>query len=397
MLEIRPILSALMQHKSRAVLIIIQIALTLAIVSNAVFIIDQRIKLINRDSGFPEGQLFGFSTVSLNQDDDSIAQAAADEILLRSIDGVINAVAINHTPIAGSGSSANFSLSSKLDRGEFRTGVYRADENALETLGVKLIQGRNFTAEEIHHGPNGHDSVIIVSKSVADKMFPDGDALGKTIYAQSRPSQIVGIVDKMHGFWVNWSAFEDNVLFPHEFPRGFQRFLVRTDADSREQVMAQVQEKMMEGYGGRVVTEPHTLESSVANSYQGHSAMMKILTILILLLLFITKVGIFGLSSFSVNQRTKQIGTRRALGANKWQVTRYFLVENVLMASLGLVIGYGLALGLNVWLVDLYGVAKLNNTYVLLTMFGIFCVSLLAVLIPALRAANVSPAMATRT
>ncbi|NQZ08864.1 MAG: FtsX-like permease family protein, partial [Algicola sp.] len=113
-------------------------------------------------------------------------------------------------------------------------------------------------------------------------------------------------------------------------------------------------------------------------------------------LLFVTVVGIFGLSSFSVNQRTQQIGIRRALGASKFDITRYFLVENCLMAAVGISLGCVLAMVLNYFLVKEYGVSQLNNAYVVGTMFGILLVSLMAVLVPALKAAQISPAIATR-
>ncbi len=396
MLEIRPILSAMLQHKSRAVLIILQMALTLAIVSNALFIIDKRIQLMNRETGYAEQQLFNAYMQALDGTADLTQQIEADEQMLRSIDGVIDAVVINHTPIAGSGSSSTWDLVAKAEMGKFRSGVYRGDEHVLNTMGVELVEGRNFTANEVVYGQGNPEPVLIINQSLADKMFPGGDALGSTIYSQGRPSKIIGIVGVMQGMWAGSSLFNDNVIFPSVAAASFNRYMVRTESGMRKEVMAQFKDKILALNRDRVISEPKTLEDDIARSYRGHSTMKTILTIIVCLLLFVTVVGIFGLSAFSVNQRTKQIGTRRALGATKFDITRYFLVENCLMAVVGISLGCVMALGLNYFLVNEYGVSQLNNAYVVGTMFGILLISLMAVLVPALKAAQVSPAIATR-
>lgn len=396
MLELRPILSAMLQHKTRAVLVILQMALTLAIVSNAVFIIDERIALMNRETGYPAGEIFGFRGVNIDSSVDMTTQIEVDEDILRAIPGVIDAVVINHIPIVGSGSTSSWSLEQKEGIGEFPSGVFRGDEHVLTTMGVELIEGRNFTPEEVSSHQEVSDSLVILSKSLADKLFPDGQAVGKTIYRHGNPSKVVGVVKKMQGMWVSWSAFEDNVIFPSNGARSFVRYMVRTEPERRAEVMAQVEEKLLASFPERVINSIDTMEHNIANSYRSDNGMKMILTVIISFLLAVTVIGIFGLSSFSVNQRTKQIGTRRALGATKFAIARYFLVENALMASMGIAIGVILAFALNYVLVNEYGVSKLNNGYVLGTMFAILTVSLASVLVPALRAANISPALATR-
>ncbi|MCJ8274387.1 MAG: ABC transporter permease [Psychrosphaera sp.] len=396
MFEIRPILSAMLQHKSRAVLIILQMALTLAIVSNALFIIDERIQLMDRETGYAKEQLFSSFMIGLDGGADQSQQLEADEQMLRSIPGVIDAVVINHTPIAGSGSASSWDLVAKDEIGQFRSGIFRGDEHVLNTMGLTLLEGRNFTANEVEYGSSRIVPVVIINKSLADKLFPDGDALGKTIYAQSNPSKIVGIVGVMQGMWVNSSMFNDNAIFPAIEAASFNRYLVRTEPGVRQKVMDQFKDKLLELNRNRVIGNVKTLESDIERSYRSHNTMRTVLTVIISLLLFVTVVGIFGLSSFSVNQRTQQIGIRRSLGASKVDITRYFLVENCLMAVVGISLGCVLAMVRNYFMVKEYGVSQLNNAYVVGTMFGILLVSLMAVLVPALKAAQISPAIATR-
>ncbi|MFT4924351.1 MAG: putative ABC transport system permease protein [Phenylobacterium sp.] len=396
MFEIRPIFSAMLRHKSRAVLIILQMALTLAIVANALFIINERLTLIQRDSGFAESTILGFRTVTLKTNDNIYQQIDLDEQMLRAIPGVIDALAISSLPLSGSGSATSISSKPSDPEGQMSAGYYNGDEHILNTMGVELIEGRNFNKSDVVHGSVGMTSVVIINQSLANKLYPDGDALGKNIYDDLESSKIIGIVGVMQGMWVNASLFEDNMIFPFVDGGNSTRYMVRTEPGMKAAVTAQVEEKMAALNSDRVIGEFTTLTKERETSYKDDSAMAKILSAIVVLLLSVTVVGIFGLSAFSVNQRIKQIGTRRALGASKLDITRYFLIENGLMAVAGISIGCVLALALNYWLVNAYGVTQLNITYVIATMVGIFIVSQLAVLIPALKAAQVSPAVATR-
>src|SRR5215469_11728016 len=112
---------------------------------------------------------------------------------------------------------------------------------------------------------------------------------------------------------------------------------------------------------------------------------------------FGTALGIVGLTSFSVSQRTRQIGTRRALGARRADIVRYFMTENWLITSIGVVLGSVFAVALNYWLVSLFKVSPISWYYIPAGVLGLWVLGLLAVLGPALRAAAISPAIATRS
>jgi putative ABC transport system permease protein len=125
--------------------------------------------------------------------------------------------------------------------------------------------------------------------------------------------------------------------------------------------------------------------------------MAKTLIAIIAALLTITGLGIIGMASFWVTSRTKQIGTRRALGATRANIVRYFLVENFLITGLGLIAGCVLAIGLNIYLVKTLEVAKLPWHYVPIGAAVMWVLGQLAALGPATRASRVSPATATRS
>jgi len=115
------------------------------------------------------------------------------------------------------------------------------------------------------------------------------------------------------------------------------------------------------------------------------------------LLLVVTAVGIVGLTSFWVAQRRRQIGIRRAIGATRGDILRYFQTENFLIASLGIVLGMALAYGLNRLLMAHYELARLPGYYLPVGALVLWVLGQLAVLGPALRAARVPPVVATRS
>jgi putative ABC transport system permease protein len=111
----------------------------------------------------------------------------------------------------------------------------------------------------------------------------------------------------------------------------------------------------------------------------------------------ITGLGIVGLASFWVQQRTRQIGIRRALGATKRDIVHYFQLENFILATIGIVLGMLLAYGINLWLMDKYGVPRLPSEFLPIGALLLWLLGQVAVLGPALRAAGIPPAIATRS
>jgi putative ABC transport system permease protein len=146
-----------------------------------------------------------------------------------------------------------------------------------------------------------------------------------------------------------------------------------------------------------VILKMRSLEYIAANTYADDRAMAVYLGVVISLLLGISALGIFGLAAFNVSTRTKQIGTRRAVGARRTDILQYFLAENWLITSLGLVLGCVLALLLGYWLSTTFELPRLKLYYLLLGVVGLWIVSLAAAFRPARRASMVSPAIATRT
>jgi putative ABC transport system permease protein len=403
-LEIGPIFRALMRNKVGAILIAIQIAITMTIIVNSVFIIYERSQLMKRESGIDEANSFHLSSSGFANDFNPKETIQKDLEAIRALPGVVNAIQINAVPISGSGWSMGLQTKPGAEHDGPGTAVYMVDEHGIETLDLKLIAGENFSSNDIRWRERSQadwPDKIIVTKAMAEKLFPDQgwqSAVGQTVYINDiEPMIITGIVDKLQAPWVGWDNVENAILSPENMNSKSTRYFIRTQAGQRDVLMKEVEELLARSDKGRLVRNMRSVEENRERSYRGDNAMIKILTTVMVILTIVTALGIVGLASFSVNRRKKQIGTRRALGASQGDILRYFMLENFMISSVGVVLGAMLTIGLNVVLVNSFSLNAIDWYYIPLGMLILWLVGQIAVYGPARKAASIAPATATRT
>jgi putative ABC transport system permease protein len=402
-MEIRPILSALMRSKVAMILIGLQVALTLAIVCNALFIIGQRLEHMGRPSGMNEQDTFWFGSNGFGQGYSAKAVQQSDLAMLRQLPGVADAAPTNSVPMSDGGWSSGLSLQARQKKSTAESAIYLVDDHAIGTFGLKLVAGRNFKPEEIkslNFGDRLLPQVAILSKALADKMFPDGDAIGKQVFFDQDPptTTIIGVVERLQQPWMNSDTVEYSSFVPVFMPYGNStRYVVRAEPGRRDEVMKQVEQKMIEANPSRIIGKVRPITQVRSEAYADDRAMAIILGVVIFCLLTITALGIVGMASFWVAQRTKQIGTRRALGATKFDILRYFQTENFIITTLGLIGGGVLAYAFSLYLMRTYQAPRLPWYYVPVGFVCLWLLGQLAVLGPALRASRVPPAVATRS
>ena len=407
-MQIRPILATLRYHKAGTLLIALQIALTLAIVCNALFIIQQRRAHVAQPSGLDESGLLIVHNEWVGRPSvgEMGALAAADLDTVRRIPGVTDVYASESYPYGGTG--IVFGIGHSPDKRKYvsETALYFADDHALATLGLKLIAGRNFRADEIAT-IGEHDKiappVIIVTQALAQRLFPDGSALGKLVYISDRPSTIIGIVERMHTPWVDSSMAqwgECSTLLPFRQLTAITQYIIRTRPDQLTEVAAHVRTTLYAAHRLRVIPPKNGVETFAqvrADAYKSDRGMVILMSAVSAILLVVTGAGIVGLTSFWVSQRRKQIGVRRALGATKHDILGYFLTENLLIGLAGVVLGGVLAIGLNLWLMHQFEMGRLAPEYLLAGVAILLLLGQGAVLAPAWRASHVPPVEATRS
>jgi putative ABC transport system permease protein len=403
-MELRPILSAMRRNKFGAVLIAAQMALTLAFLANALTLIEQRVAWSARPSGVDERDVFIIDTDSIDHPNDLAAHQAADIDALRSLPGVLDAYTTNMYPMEGGGWIETVDLTPNQKTPTALAAHYMGDDHALRTLGLKLIAGRNFTAEEIADRTSNsipRPSGFIVTRELATKLFPQGNALGQSVYIENdKPSPIIGIVDRLQGpmnsaTGLSSTFAQNSVLSPYRLIGDSNVYAVRAQPGQLNSVMKAAEGKLLALDENRIIKSKSMLQVR-ADAYRGDHGLIVLLTSICVALLIVTGFGIIGLTSYWVAQRRQQIGIRRALGATRQAIVRYFQTENFMIAATGAAIGIAFAIALNLWMVRSFEMARMDNSRAIIGAIVILLLGQFAVLWPALRAASIPPALATR-
>ena len=398
---IRPMVASLLRNKIGPLLVALQIAVTLAIVINSLFIILQRIEKMNRDSGIDVENVIVADVRGFGADFDVVDSITNDIDLIKSIPGVIAATVSNHAPLSGSGSGTGLRTVPDETIDAVSTARYQWSEEGLDALGVRLSRGRNFYPEEVHFETPGTDNpipAVLITQALATDLFGDADALGKTVYwSGMEPSTVVGIIGQMHGSWVNWDKLDNVVIHPGKPAYTNNRYIVRVEPGLRDELIPVIEQSLSESNLGRVVKRVRSLEEMAASSYQRDRGMAIVLAVVVSLLIGLTTLVIVGLSSFHVTQRRRQIGIRRALGARRMHIIREFLLENWLITTMGAVFGCILTVVVAYWLEVSFQLPRLDWRFLPAAIGILWVLSTLAVIVPARRAAAVPPAVATRS
>jgi putative ABC transport system permease protein len=245
---------------------------------------------------------------------------------------------------------------------------------------------------------------MIITKSMADKLFPGEQAVGKSFYSWGdEPIRVVGVVDHLvrPSDQGGEAGHEYSEILPLRVPytTGGNYVIRVTDPARRDAVLKAAVETLKRNGPNRIVLADNTMtfEALRAKYYQQDRSMVWLLVAVCVALLVVTALGIVGLASFWVQQRTKQIGVRRAIGATRGQILRYFQTENFLLATLGIVLGMMLAYGINQLLMGKYELPRLPAIYLPVGALALWLLGQVSVLGPARRAAAVPPAVATRS
>jgi putative ABC transport system permease protein len=403
-MEILPILSALRRNKVGALLIGLQIALALAIVCNCLSVIQQYREQMARPSGMDESNVFSVNNTWVGQPDDLKARTTADIAALRSLPGVLDAEATNGFPLGGSAFVTGINVKPDQKQPTASTAEYFVDEHGLAVYGVKLIAGRWFSAgevKELHMGDDETAPSVVLTRGLARTLFPSGDALGQVVYVNSSaPIRVVGIVERAQSPWAGFSQFgtspENSIFLPHQFVGNYASYLVRTRPGELATVMAAVRDRLYAVTRRRIIMSVTPFRETRERAYQSQRSLSILLGGLCALLLTVTACGIVGLVLYWVAQRRRQIGMRRALGARRVDILRYFQVENLLIAGTGAVIGIAIGLAGNTWLAKTLTLTRMSPGYIAVGAVVVLALSQVAVLWPALRAAAIPPAAAIR-
>ncbi|MGB6486088.1 MAG: FtsX-like permease family protein [Steroidobacteraceae bacterium] len=402
-LNVRPILSALSRNRTGAILIALEIAIALAVMVNAAWIVAQRIQQIAAPSGIDARTTFAIGVARLSSHSDLGSAQREDLAYLRGLPGVIAASATSSIPLSPYGQGTSVSPDPGAQAPMTWTRMMEVDEATLKTLGVRIVAGRNFGATDIR--PMSHNLFqvypeVIISQSLADKLFPGGNALGKPIYSgDNNPSTVIGITSNFIPSVEPSASPSYDVLLIPQIPGDFGLYycLVRTRPGMTAPLLRAAQRHLAISNPDRVLFLTQTLVFYRQRLDAENRNVVIFLTLVTALILCVTCLGIFGLTAFNVSTRTKQIGTMRAVGARKRDIIAHYLVENAIVLISGGLVGCALALGVGRWLTEQYQLPRLDLHFLTIGIVALAVIGQLAAWQPARRAASVPPSVATRT
>ena len=399
-----PLVASLTRHKLTALLLVLQVSLTCAIVCNVAFMIVERVQLLRQPSGVAENELVSIDSTDLDDNAQPLVRHDTDLAALRAIAGLKSAAAVDALPFNHHDWTNGIAL---VQDGPTRATAtaFNGTPDELATLGLHLVEGRGFLPNEYVPLGSSHDwsgidqvPVTIVTRALAEKLFPGQDPLGKAIYPDEKPVRIVGVINHLLRPQAHESADNDYAtVFPMLPDANSVTYVLRTAPQDRSRVLKQATEALDRVHGNRILRHAQTFEQLRADFFHRNRTMIALLIAAAMGLLIVTALGIAGLASFWVQQRRRSIGIRRAVGATRRDILRYFQWENFLIVGTGVALGAVLAYGLNMLLMQQYEQPRLPMLYPAIGAFALWLLGQLAVLGPALRAASVPPVVATRT
>ena len=409
----RHIIRPLLRHRLMPLLVVLQVALACAIACNALFLLQQRLVPILAPDGIghPQQLVVAWNIASRGKPWPP-SRLREVEAALRALPGV-EAVSIAGSLPMETSAQMNGDVVADGARTKADTAIYIGD-HLREALDLRLVAGRDFTAAELgidyeDVGINKSGSTII-TRALADRLFPHGNALGKVIRigqdADAARRTVVGVVAHLMRNKLeqdNRSDIDYSMLFPGvpgQWPMPV--FAVRAGPGvDPERVRKATKATLQRELGAELIQgfDPtyQMYADMRANMLAKSRAAVWLLSGVSLVVLIVALVGIMGLTGYWVQQRTRQIGIRRALGARRVNILRQVQLENLLVVGAGVAVGMLLAFAVNLWLMRHYELSRLPWSYLPMGAVLMLILGQLAVLGPALRAAAVPPVVATRS
>ncbi len=396
----------------RDLLVVSEVALALVLLLGAGLMARSFIKLLRVDPGLDPKNVLTMQiwlSESKYQQGQDVA-AFYQQVLLRvgALPEAQAASAINFLPLSGWGDSVHFAVAGRAESspGEEPVADYRViDPNYFRAMRIPLLRGRWFTEDDRESAPG----VVIINENLARRFWPREDPIGKRMRlkfpeakAPWRPEAsgswlvIVGVVGDVRDAGRDPEVEPVVYMSYHQNPSRLMRLVIRTASEPLSLASA-VRQELLALDKDQPVMEIKTLERFISESSSRRRFSTVLLGVFAALALLMSSVGIYGVISYSVAQRTHEIGVRVALGAQRRDVLKLVVGQGLLLASVGVAVGLVAALALTRFMSSLlYGVRStdpLTFGFISVVLTG---VALLASYLPARRAMKVDPMVALR-
>jgi putative ABC transport system permease protein len=392
----------LRRNRVRSLLVVSEIALSLMLLIGAGLLIKSFKRLRDISPGFnPERVL----TMSLSLPEAKYEEPERQALFFQELDrrvaelpGVEVAGLVDPLPLSGDNKTTTFAIEGRpapapADR--LSANVRTVDSEYLSAMGVPLIEGRGLTERDTKDAP----PVMLVNETLARRFFPGEEVLGKraTVYPFKTPAEIVGVVGDVKHRSLDVESGPEFYLSYRQAPQPFMYVVTRTSLAEPAALAPSVQGAVQQIDRDQPVADVKTMSQLVGETTAARRFNMLLLGIFALLALVLASVGIFGVMSYMVTQRTHEIGIRMALGASVSDVVRLIVGRGMTLVVVGVALGLvGAFVVTRVMKGLLYGVSATDPLTFVGVSLALSVVALAACLIPARRAARVDPMIALR-
>jgi putative ABC transport system permease protein len=392
------------RQRLRSVLVVGEVALTLMLLVGAGLLIQSFRRLLAVDTGFQAQNLLAMRLSVSNPDGQQVANFFEQlHQNVRNLPGVRSVAVSDGLPFGRDVNHPTFIIEGRPVTAKKAFGQrYAVSPDYFQTMGIALLKGRLFTAEDTRDS----QQVIVIDEALARQYFPNEDPLGKWLkHGPDTPSlAIVGVVRhaKPYGldsqaavaqFYTNFNQIPWQGL-----PTTAQHInlLVRTEVEPLG-LAAAVRAQVSALNKDQAVFNVRTMEQIVGQSVVTRRFSMLLLTVFAIVALALASLGIYGLMSYAVAQRTREIGVRMALGAQASDVLKLVIGQGMLLALAGVVLGLVASLALTRTMKTLlFGISATDPLTFAALALCLITVALLACWIPARRAAKLNPMIALR-
>ena len=302
-----PMMGTLLKQKYAMTMLVLQIALTLAVISNGIFIVCQRLEILQRPSGIDEPNIFVLTSSGFAENFNPQTSIQTDLAELRQMPNIINAVATYSFPYSGSSDWDELQTVAGNDQHSVPAASYKLDEHGIEALGLSLIAGENFSPSEVLWQTESNrtfPSVVIITSRLARDLFNTRDLssiLGKTIVINSAHNAVVkGIVNRLQAPWDPVGKIENSIIYPRVVTRNSARYLIRTKATLLHNTIVDTERYLAMSNQQRMIRKVQSIETIKKHIYGPDMAAITILLVVITALTIISAMGIAGMASFNV-------------------------------------------------------------------------------------------------
>jgi putative ABC transport system permease protein len=388
--------SSLGKSPARSALIAAEIALSLVLLVGAGLMMKSFVRLTQVNPGFNPDRLLIFN-IGLPLSADAARQTSFYQKVverLRSLPGVESAGAVSRLPLAGGNSSRTFNIPGSSQ--SYNADIRVSTPEYFKTMAIPLLKGRNFTA----HDNSASPPVAIINQAAAASVFPGQDPVGKYLTnfgPATTKLQIVGVVGSVRHVTLEMAG-RPEIYLPFTQTQWPSMFVaVRSAISNPLGLLPAVQSAVWSIDRNVPLANPRTMQDVLAHSVLRRKFAMLLLSIFAGLATLLAAIGLYGVISYSVAQRTKEIGIRMALGGQREDMLRMVLRQSGKLVLIGMLFGVPVALGATRLLgTMLYSVGTADSATYLLVIALLGASAFLASIIPAFRATKVDPMVALR-